>query len=220
LGIFALLVLAIPARGANPQGWTLALSWEPGVCQAQPNSEQCRTEANLTLVLHGLWPEGVDGCAPRRDGARRWCDLPPIDLSSATANTLRRTMPGVAACLDRHEWDVHGRCSGFSPDRYFQNAARMTAAANDLVVAKVLRDRRGGTVTMSDLRVALRQDFGNAGPRASHMICVRRAGEAHLAEIRFRLSADGPSSFPRPEALAPGEHERDRCPATRPFIVD
>jgi ribonuclease T2 len=205
-------------------GWTLALSWEPGFCATAPMAAECRTRNAPGLTLHGLWPEGpgTAACETRGRGAGHdWCGLPEVELSTATRALLDKAMPGTAACLDRHEWLGHGACSGMPPDVYFRAAATLAAKAQGLAVTHLVIARRGQTVTMAELRAAVAKDMGADGWDAVRAICVRRDGQAHLTELRWRLTDDGVHLFPQADALAPmRERHPGSCPADEPLMVD
>lgn len=94
------------------------------------------------LQLHGLWPsyqhgfgpEGVcddDTCPTPRPG-QGFCSFPapPGLYTSPTWQALKGLMAGTEKCLERHEWVVHGTCSGLAADRYFGWAL---TATQDLV---------------------------------------------------------------------------------------
>jgi ribonuclease T2 len=223
---FLLLLAVVERAEAAPVGWTLALSWEPGFCATAPKAVECLNRNDLGLVLHGLWPEGGDGgsCAAADRGAneaRTWCQLPELYLSAETKTLLRRAMPGAVACLDRHEWLRHGSCSGMSPEDYFRAAANLVVRANGLAVAQLLRERKGQTVTVRDLRQALAKDMGVDAPAVLRTICATRQGRAHLVELRLSLSGEGLRLFPKPESLArSGKHGGERCPVGLPLMVD
>ena len=135
------------------------------------------------------------------------------DLSPETATALRRAMPGVAACLDRHEWQRHGVCSGLTPDAYFRAASENALRADGMAVASFLRMRRGGTVSVAEIEAAMAQDVGQAALQGLRLICTRRDRVAHLVELRFSLVSDGPRTFPRSEAFRPAGKGGRRCPA-------
>ena len=56
-------------------------------------------------------------------------------------------MPGIASCLDRHEWIKHGTCSGLDADCYFADTLRLAAAVQatphsaEIIAANIGRER-------------------------------------------------------------------------------
>jgi ribonuclease I len=210
---------------AAVEGWTLALTWQPGYCAVESRTAGCDRDPVPRLVLHGLWPDGAgafctaESWADTDDPKAAWCGLPPVPLAPETRQRLRAAMPGIAACLDRHEWRKHGTCTGLTPEAYFDRAAALTDAANGLGIARVLREA-GATVTLARLRDAAKADFGRSGAAAVVAICANRRGEPHLIELRFRLAAEGPSRFPAADSLRrEARSVRQRCPDDRPIAL-
>ena len=208
------------------QGWTLALSWQPGFCATNPRAADCLPPVEARLTLHGLWPERGAFCdrnaeQQRIDESKRWCRLAQPDVSPTTAAALARVMPGTSACLDRHEWTVHGVCSSLPADTYFAAAVRLVDRTDGLAFAKLLKANAGGTITVAAVRASIAADFGADAGGAVQAICAQRQGVLHMVEIRLSLAPDGIASFPSPQSLhAPERRPSQRCPVNRPVVLD
>ena len=102
---------ALPAPN-GPQNfdyYLLSLSWSPEFCYSHRDAPECARHA--TFVLHGLWPQNVDGSYPQ-------------DCSNAPgpANATQYSDIYPDAGLLEHEWHTHGTCSGLSADSFFDTA--------------------------------------------------------------------------------------------------
>jgi ribonuclease T2 len=91
--------------------YALVLSWSPDYCETNGYSDpqQCTSGKKLGFVLHGLWPQYVQGYPES-------CSTKPL-----LAN-VREQFPGLypSSRLYGHEWQKHGTCSGLTPQGYFQ----------------------------------------------------------------------------------------------------
>ena len=95
--------------GSSFDYYLLNLSWSPEYCQGHPTATECAARA--TFVLHGLWPENMDGSYPES------CTSAP---GPADPGEYKDIYPDPG--LLQHEWQKHGTCSGLSADAYFQAA--------------------------------------------------------------------------------------------------
>ena len=86
--------------------YVLSLSWSPEFCHSHPSNVECR--AHSGLVVHGLWPQYVDGYPEN-------CSTQP---GPSNPSSLADIMPEPS--LVAHEWAFHGTCSGLDPDAYFK----------------------------------------------------------------------------------------------------
>lgn len=115
-----------PLSGSRAAGnfdfYVLALSWSPGFCAtggAEKARAQCASGANLGFVVHGLWPQFTHGFPSNCDAVGRY----PSRIALQQAQGL---YPDEG--LARHEWKVHGTCSGKSPTDYFADVRRAREA--------------------------------------------------------------------------------------------
>jgi ribonuclease T2 len=115
---------AAEIRGARPGDfdlYLLTLSWSPGFCAsggARREPDQCASGAGF--VLHGLWPQ-------YERGYPTLCGVGAPQPSREDIALAARIFPSEG--LARHEWRVHGTCSGLPPSRYFASAS----AARDTI---------------------------------------------------------------------------------------
>jgi ribonuclease T2 len=87
--------------------YVLSLSWSPEFCYSHRQSPECQGR-HLGFVVHGLWPQFVDGY--------------PENCSSAPGPSNPASMTDIMpdAGLVEHEWATHGTCSGLDADSYFK----------------------------------------------------------------------------------------------------
>ncbi len=94
------------ATTGNFDYYLLNLSWSPEFCQTHATSRECAQ--HLGFVLHGLWPQNTNGAYPES------CSTAPGPQNPAAFSDIYPD-PGLL----RHEWQIHGTCSGLSPDAFF-----------------------------------------------------------------------------------------------------
>jgi ribonuclease T2 len=97
------------AAGSGFDYYLLNLSWSPEFCYSHPSAQECA--AHDAFVLHGLWPENIDGTYPEN------CSNAPGPADPGKYSDLYPD----AGLLD-HEWRTHGTCSGLSADAFFATA--------------------------------------------------------------------------------------------------
>ncbi|HSF95694.1 MAG TPA: ribonuclease T2, partial [Thermohalobaculum sp.] len=117
--LIVLLALAppLPGRAADKAGvfdyYVLALSWNAAWCEADGaarGAPQCDRDRDIGFVLHGLWPQYLDGWPA-------YCATDHRDPSRAETAAMADIMG--SAGLAWHEWKKHGRCSGLDAAAYF-----------------------------------------------------------------------------------------------------
>lgn len=91
--------------------YLLNLSWSPEFCYSHPQAAECAEHARF--VLHGLWPERMDGTYPENCS-----DAPGPSNPGLYADVYPE------AGLLEHEWKAHGTCSGLSADGFFTAARK------------------------------------------------------------------------------------------------
>ena len=182
--------------------YVLALSWQPAFCELNADKPECRELdggdfAASHLAVHGLWPNdrpgsgpshcGVDQATKALDEPKNWCSLPQPKLEAETRAALDPAMPGIASCLDRHEWIKHGTCAGIDADDYFADTVRLAAAIQATPLAQVITDNIGRYVTPQQLTNAFEVAFGAGSGQALTLVCTRRGGTVYLSEVRIAL---------------------------------
>ncbi len=236
---FALLGLllaltAAPARAADFDYYVLSLSLAPAFCEMKADARypprQCAQLSAASfratpLTLHGLWPDRRGGrhpdCSPGRVRGG-FCRLAPVPLSPMLAQNLDRLMPGRADCLDRHEWEKHGACTGLSAETYFSDAVQLAQRANRALGGAMVANA-GRTIPLQTLRTVLEQ----ADPtlRAATQFDCRTPrgygwrGVSMLMEVRIYFARDASGQPGRPLPLrALGRDFNSGCRAGRAYI--
>lgn len=237
LALLVLWPLSAHSAPARFDYYLLALSMAPAFCEDDPVHKrgfaQCRLLSaarfqTMPLTLHGLWPNRFDrrhpaDCVGETGGA--FCRLPEVRLPAGTRARLTRIMPGVADCLDRHQWVKHGSCSGLREDVYFEAAAALTERVNRALGAELVR-HMGREVRLDTLRAALdRHDpalaeavtFDCAIPRTRD----RAKRRPMLREVRVRFErnpATGAPGRPLARSRTGHAHFHSGCPGGRAHV--
>lgn len=128
-----------PTIKAPIGGYTLALSWSPEFCHSARGNQdfQCGGGQRFGFILHGLWPEGVNGPSPQ------WCATAP----RPNPELLRRAMCMTPSARTlEHEWLKHGSCAAKTPEAYFGAEMKLWQSLRMPDLARVntagdLRDR-------------------------------------------------------------------------------
>jgi ribonuclease T2 len=194
--VAAMLLAAPPARALPQPGdagafdyYVLALSWSPTFCASHPTGHaECGHRRGF--VVHGLWPRYAGGGSPEHCGAGDALDADTVELA-------RPAMPDER--LIRHEWVVHGSCSGLSPHDYF---ATMIHAVGRLSIPSEFDGEKPRVLTAQQIVAA----FLKENPSMPAPSVALRCSGAELEEVRICLSRDL-----RPRACGPDV--RSRCGA-------
>lgn len=178
---------------AGPAAYMLAASWQPGFCETQPSSTECRDQREgrfdaSNFSLHGLWPQSGDYCDGGDDGTP-WRHLPPVDLSAETRRELDTVMPGTASFLDRYQWLKHGTCYEESAQSYFSEALALMRQLNASPLRDFLARNIGRSVTPAQIQAAADEAFGRgAGNRISIECKTEQGGNRRvLTELQIAL---------------------------------
>lgn len=227
----------VPAGKPVFDYYLLSLSLAPAFCEEALGRRrvprQCRdlTQVDFQrqpLTLHGLWPNRRSGkhpfyCNGERDRGEM-CDQTPVTLPAGLSRRLQRVMPGVADCLDRHEWAKHGSCSGLAMEEYFDASVRLVDRANR-AMAEVLASHAGRELGLDTLRMELKKRdpalvksvvFDCRMPRTDRP--ERR--KPMLREVRIYLEkrADGRIGEPMDFREAGVRHFNSGCSAGRAYV--
>lgn len=170
--------LSVP-RGSGFDFYVLSLSWSPTYCRSEEgrgNRQQCGTDKDYGLIVHGLWPQNETGypefCSS--GGAER--------VPDSLGRSLFDIMPGMG--LIGHEWRKHGTCSGLSQQDYFR-VTRMAYERINIPVA--LKNGQVSTrLGIEQIESMLAAANPELGKRGIAVTC----DDGKLDEIRICLSKD------------------------------
>jgi len=94
--------------------YVLSLSWAPAFCDnpsnAAANPKECGPGTHVRFVVHGLWPQAIDGNSPESCGKTKPAPKPVVNMALPFM---------LSSALIQHEWATHGACSGLTPAEYF-----------------------------------------------------------------------------------------------------
>jgi ribonuclease T2 len=205
-----------PAAGS---AYLLALSWQPGFCQGHQDKPECESQTGerfdaTNFTLHGLWPQprsndycNVSNRDKRLDERHGWCQLPAPMLSEQTLEDLTVAMPGVASCLEHHEWIKHGTCYRESAESYFGEAVALLDQVNDSPVRRLFADHIGETLRADQIRDAFDHAFGPGSGRKVEVSC----SGGLITELRINLRGDIQPDTPLSGLLAAGADTGPGC---------
>jgi ribonuclease T2 len=213
--------------------YVFSLEWTAAFCEGKSGLPECsgmsgRFDAS-NLALHGLWPDknndsshsygycGVDPSTQGLDKGSTWCRMPDIGLSAAVKSRLSADMPGVASCLQNHEWYKHGTCSGYTPDEYFTRASALVEQVSVSAFGRFLTSHVGQTVSASDLLSAFEADFGAGSRGYVSLSCTNARGASLLLDVRLHLANPLSDASNLAGMLLPAAGSGN-CPAS--FLID
>jgi ribonuclease T2 len=188
----------LPQRSSQDFDYYLvSLSWSPSYCESNPDDREQCGRRGFGFILHGLWPQYDRGGGPQDCAG----DQRPDGKTIARALAF---MP--SRHLIDHEWRAHGRCSGLSPDAYFDLADQAFAAIR--VPPSLTAAAKPRSMTAEQVRA----DFIGANPgMEADMLAVNCHGDK-LEEVRVCLDASL-------NARTCGRNVRMRCPQGRPLRI-
>jgi ribonuclease T2 len=172
---------AAQTRPKNQPGvfdyYLLSLSWSPSFCETSAggaSDQQCGSRP-YSFVVHGLWPQFVDGFPEN-------CQVPAPRLDRRIVDSMLDLMP--SRTLIYHEWDTHGTCSGLGQRDYFDHIRKARAAVT--VPPQYVQPQAPLTVTPREVADSFVK--ANAGLSAAgiELDCDR----TRLREVRICLSKD------------------------------
>jgi ribonuclease T2 len=154
--------------------YLLSLSWSPQYCAVagKGDAEQCGAERHYSFVAHGLWPQYEKGGFPSR--------CPTKDkIDAATINAQLDIMPSAA--LVKHEWAVHGVCSGMAALAYF---AELRQAFQRIVLPDFYKRPTG---KLSRLPSQMKREIAAANPWLPENAMAVTCDGQFLKELRICL---------------------------------
>ncbi|MBV8566272.1 MAG: ribonuclease T2 [Methylobacteriaceae bacterium] len=167
--------------------YVLALSWSPGFCSTGGEGkapDQCAVGSKLGFVVHGLWPQYEHG-SPQNCGSNG--SFP----TRAQIEAVRGLYPDDG--LARHEWRVHGTCTGKSPTDYFADVGQ----ARQAIVIPDAYAAPNAAQDVATIDVARAFLTANPGLQLSSMAVTCRSGT--LEEVRICFTKDLRGFRPCPE---------------------
>ncbi len=187
----------LPGLDTSRRGdFLLALSWQPAFCETRPTKTECRNQSSDSfeagnLALHGLWPQprgndycGVSAEIERLDKARRWDELPPIELTAQTREALADQMPGYASNLHLHEWYKHGTCYSNSPEEYYRESLALMDQVNDSLVQVLFEENLGQRISGREIRKAFDRAFGDGAGQRVEVACARDINQGRRVMVQ------------------------------------
>lgn len=120
--------------------YLLTLSWSPEFCHSHPDAAEC-TSGQRGFVVHGLWPQYVDGY-PEHCSTQQ---------GLADPSSMTDIMPDAG--LVQHEWETHGTCSGLDAQAYFKLMRQAYASVK--IPQRLDAPRRMFSVPPQDLKEEL-----------------------------------------------------------------
>jgi ribonuclease T2 len=195
-------VLIAPAQALYESGqagpfdyYVLALSWAPTFCASHP-ADRPECGVRRGFVVHGLWPQYAGGGGPEHCGSTDNLDRETIEFA-------RSAMPDER--LIRHEWVVHGTCTGLAPYDYFKT---LIHAVGRLAIPDEFDGAAPHQMTASQIIAA----FAKGNPSLTERSVALRCRGPQLEEVRICLSRDL-----HPEAC--GRDIRSHC-RSGPLTID
>jgi len=212
-----------PPEPVASSDYLLAISWQPGFCQSHQTKPECESQTGTRFdathfTLHGLWPQprGNDYCNvsnrdKRLDKRGAWCQLPAPMLSDETFDDLTLTMPGVASCLQRHEWIKHGTCYGEPAESYFREALALMDQLNDSPVRELFAEHIGEPLGADTIRKSFDTAFGAGSGDKVGLSC----SNGLITELRIHIAGDIQPATPLSSLLAAGANADSGCRSGR-----
>jgi len=182
---------AHPAPGGDLPAFdyfVLSLSWSPAFCAAHPD-DRAQCSQRRGFVAHGLWPEYANGGGPEHCGSD---EVPGRE-------TIERTLSAMPdERLIRHEWVVHGACSGLSAHDYFVSLIRAVGSLS-------IPGEFDGATTQRLSADEIAGKFLGANPALQRRSLVLRCKGEQFEELRVCLSPEL-----KPVACGRGVHSQCR----------
>lgn len=174
-----MLTAAVATPGYHESGepefdyYVLSLSWSPAFCRLHPDDQQ---ECGLRrgFIVHGLWPQYKGGGGPEHCGGTD-------QLDAETIQRVKSAMPDER--LIRHEWIVHGTCTGLSAHDYFLT---MIHAVGRLSIPSEFDGQSRHSLTVSQIV----STFVKANPSLAPESLALRCHGPRFEEARICLSRD------------------------------
>ena len=202
----------------------LALSWHNAFCETHRYKKECkrglsnllkRKASDTHFVLHGLWPQPRNNVychlaksVIEKDKAKRWRQLPSVELDTQTSTALAQVMPGFKSQLHKHEWIKHGTCYGKDANGYFTDAVSLVKQVNNSALGMFFTQNIGQRVSLKQIQLLADKAFGRGAGKRVALQCKR----GMITELWFNL---GGSSSDLSQLLQSGKPAYSRCKGGR-----
>jgi len=151
--------------------YLLTLSWSPEFCYSHADKPECQS-GHHGFVVHGLWPQYVDGYPERCSNAPGLSD--PAEMADI--------MPDAG--LVAHEWTTHGTCSGLDAKEYFRLLRHAFTAVR--VPERFAAPRENFSISPQDVK----NEFVRANPAFSSEDMTVSCGNNYLTAVSLCMSKD------------------------------
>ncbi len=151
--------------------YVLALSWSPEFCHSHPDNPECQS-GHHGFVVHGLWPQYVDGYPERCSTA----------AGLSRPSEVADIMPD--AWLVNHEWITHGTCSGLDAEHYFQLLRR--AFTSIRAPERFVDPHKMFSIPPQEVK----REFLQANPEFSADEMTVSCGNNYLTAVSFCMTKD------------------------------
>ena len=121
-------------------------------------------------------------------------------------------MPGMESGLQRHEWIVHGTCSGLPADAYFNRAADLAEQVNASSVPRAFERSLGQPLSADAIRAAFDQAFGPGAAARVTVLCRGRGSGRRVTELDIGLASDVTGSAPIADLIHAAAPVPPSCP--------
>ena len=202
----------------------LALSWHNAFCETHRYKKECkrglsnllkRKASDTHFVLHGLWPQprnnvycNLSKAVIGKDKAKRWRQLPAVDLDTQTSTALAQVMPGFKSQLHKHEWIKHGTCYGKDANGYFSDAVSLVNQVNSSALGIFFTQNIGKRVSLKQVQMLADKAFGRGAGKRMALQCK----QGMVTELWLNL---GSGSTDLSQLLQSGKPAYSRCKGGR-----
>lgn len=234
VSLIAVVAVNTAAQAQTYDYFLLAAQWEPGFCATSSGNSECTnlkgSYAASNFSLHGLWPNDYTGTQPfycgvsqkeiNLDKSSTWCQMDAYGVTATGFKKLTPYMPGVAECLDKHEYYKHGSCSGMAtPDAFWGAAEQLVQGLNSTSFNSFIQTHLGQYVTRAQMLTAFDNAFGSNTHTAVSLKCVTSGGKNYFTEAWISINKDQLAQFPSGSSLVLDGNVASTCPKSNIYIV-
>jgi ribonuclease T2 len=195
----------------------LSVSWRPGYCAARPKSRVCAgfsaaAPSAAQFSLHSRFQVrksycGIDAELKQKARKGKWTNLPEVVLADGTRARLATAMPAARAGIERQQWLRSGSCVAASAEAYFSRSLDLLDALNAQPVRALFAEKKGGEVTLAEVRAAFDAAFGAEAGERVRLSCRKADDKTFVVGLNIVL-ATGEGTLPVAIAAAPSTKSR------------